>query len=317
MKAKNTYEISVNKNRRNRNRKRVCSLFAAMLLVMGVLAGCGGDSTGSVNKEDLKQAGLGALVMLYDDTVWTYDESVSTENSLTFMKGDEALIGVSCSKENVYQHPMDMIEKTRMIYSTFEGYEELSEPAKIDVNGESWYELSYSFMEAGVENSVIQRFYGKNYYAYTMTYTTTSKDFEDNKQQALQVMNSAVMSVPDNAEAEAKAKEFLVGEWDMGASGYLVLAEDGTYSWYMQADKDEANMHKGTYGCDVENADLGFSEGQGIYLVLFPEVLYTDGEASTTGSAKYDYGLSLDQQSDGTYQMINVSNFNMYSLKKQ
>ncbi len=82
-------------------------------------------------------------------------------------------------------------------------------------------------------------------------------------------------------------------------------------------DKDEANMHIGTYGCDVENADLGFTEGGGIYLVLFPEVIYANSEASTTGSPKYDYGISIEQQEDGSYQMINVSTFNIYTLKKQ
>ena len=297
--------------------KRTGTLLAAMLLVFAIATGCGSKGDGTTNPEDLKQAGLGALAMLYDDTVWTYDETNATDSSLIFTKGEEALIGVSCSRENVYQHPLDMIEKTKMIYSTFEGYEELMQPTKVDVNGEEWYEWSYTFTEDGADNKVLQRFYGKNYYAYTMTYTSMADDFEDNKQQALQVMNSVAMSVPDNTEAEAKAKEFLVGEWDMGASGYLVLSEDGTYSWYMQADKDEANMHKGTYGCDVENTELGFSEGEGIYLVLFPEVLYTEGKASTTGSAKYDYGLSLEQQSDGSYQMLNVSTFNMYTLKKQ
>lgn len=305
MKTKNTYNKAV-------------SLLAAILLIAGVLVGCAKSGGAEAAKqEDLKQAGLGALAMLYDDTIWTYDEADSTDNSLTFTKGEDALIGVSCSRENVYQHPLDMAERTRMIYSTFEGYKELSEPVRIEVNGESWYEMSYSFIEDGVENQVLQRFYGKNYYAYTMSYTALAQEFENSRQQALQVMNSAVMTVPDNTQAEEKAKEFLVGEWDMGAAGYLVLAQDGTYSWYMQADKDEANMHKGTYGCDVENTDLGFGEGEGIYLVLFPEVLYANGEETVTGSAKYDYGLSLEQQADGSYQMINVSTFNMYSMKKQ
>ena len=137
------------------------------------------------------------------------------------------------------------------------------------------------------------------------------------KTEALKVLNSIVMNVPDNAEAEAKAREFLVGEWDLGDSGYLVLNDDGTYEWYMMSDKDEKNMHRGVYGCDVENQSLGFSEGEGIYLVLFPEVLYVDGEQQTTSNAKYDYGISLQQQEDGSYQMMNVSTFVIYSMMKQ
>ncbi len=288
-------------------------LIAMVLSLFAV--GCG--STGTKAAEDLKQAGLGGLVMLYDDTVWEYKEENSTDSSLTFMKGEDALIGVSCSKESMYQHPLDMAAMTKEIYSTFEGFKEIEPPKEVEVNGDKWYEFSYSFHEDGDDNYVTQRFYGNNYYAYTISYTALADSFNKDKNEALQVMNSIVMTVPDNNEAEEKAKEFVVGEWDMGAAGYLVLGEDGTYNWYMQADKDEANMHKGTYGCDIQNENLGFSEGEGIYLVLFPEAFYADGAEGTMGSAKYDYGISLEKQPDGSYPMINVSTMNMYSLKKQ
>lgn len=298
------------------NSKKVIKKVLLIAVLSLFIAGCG-STKDTESSENLKQAGLGGLVMLYDDTVWKYEDANSTESSLTFMKGDNALIGVSCSKENMYQHPLDMVAMTRQIYSTFEGFKETESPKEVEVNGDKWYELSYSFREDGVDNYVTQRFYGKNYYAYTISYTALADTFEKDKKEALQVMNSIIMTVPDNSEAEAKAKEFVVGEWDMGAAGYLVLNEDGTYIWYMQADRDEDNMHKGTYGCDIQNEELGFSEGEGIYLVLLPEALYANGTEGTTGSAKYDYGISLEQQTDGTYQMINVNTMNMYSLKKQ
>ena len=117
--------------------------------------------------------------------------------------------------------------------------------------------------------------------------------------------------------AEAKAKEFLVGEWDMGGAGYLVIEEGGTYTWYMDSSKDAANMHTGAYGCDTQSTTLGFGEGEGIYLVLFPEKLTVEGKEGTTGSSKYDYGISLEQQTDGSYQMINATTFTMYELNKQ
>ncbi len=299
-----------------KSKKTVMKLVLFMAVLSLFAAGCG-SAQETESAEDLKQAGLGGLVMLYDDTVWKYEEENSTENSLTFMKGDDSLIGVSCSKENLYQHPLTMIEMVRQIYSTFEGYKELEPPKEVEVSGEKWYEWSYCFNEDGAENYVTQRFYGKNYYAYTISYRATSDTYEKDKKPALQVLNSVVLTVPDNTEAEESAKEFLVGEWDMDAAGYLVLNKDGTYIWYMQSSQDENNMHKGTYGCDTQNEELGFSEGEGIYLVLLPEALYTNGTEGTTGSAKYDYGVSLKQQTDGTYQMINVNTMNMYSLKKQ
>ena len=66
----------------------------------------------------------------------------------------------------------------------------------------------------------------------------------------------------------------------------VVMNDDGTYMWYMESSKNEDNMHKGTYAGDVENSSVGFSEGEGIYFVLFPEVLYVEGEESKGGTDK-------------------------------
>lgn len=286
-------------------------IMAALAALM--LTGCGSQTA----SESYKQAGLGGLVMLYDDGVWTPNEEGTTETSLRFEAADNGVLGVSCSKEGMYQHPLDMIAVSRQIYSSYEGYEELEEPVKVEVNGDTWYEWSFRYQESGETVLNLQRFYGKNYYAYTVSYLSDEAGFEKNKEEAKKAMNSIVMEVPDNQEGEAKAKEFLTGEWDLGAAGYLVLGEDGTYSWFMESSKDENNMHTGTYGCDVQNEALGFSEGEGVYLVLFPERLVAGGEESVTGSAKYDYGISMEQAEDGSYPMLNASTFNMYQMKKQ
>ena len=304
---------------------------AAIMCVMALLlAGCGGQGDGSGKTEDaasaqtqygtgdtLKQAGLGAMAILYDDSVWTYDETQGSDSSMAFTMDDGSLLGLSCSKESFYQHPLDMIQISSQLNAAYENFEEIEAPTPVTVQGEEWYEWIYQYEENGVETVALQRFYGKNYYAYTMSYIAEKQIYETDKNEALKVMNSAVMSVPDNDEGERKAAEFLVGEWDLGESGYLVLNDDGTYAWYMDESKDEKNMHRGTYAGDVSNESLGFTEGEGIYLVLFPEVLYMDGEEGRTANAKYDYAISLEQQADGAYQMINASTFAMYDMTKQ
>lgn len=283
-----------------------------MTLTAAMLSGCAKEASSAY-----KQAGLGGLVMMYDSKVWTPNEENATDASLLFEAGDNAVLGVSCSKEGVYQHPLDMIQVSQQIYGTYEGYELLEEPEEVEVNGQTWYEWSFCYEENGQVMKYLQRTFGENYYAYTVNFIADEKGFDERKEEALKAMNSVVMTVPDNKEAEEKAKEFLIGEWDMGSAGYLVMKEDGTYTWYMDNTKDDANMHTGTYGCDVQNDSLGFGEGEGIYLVLFPERLTISGEESTTASAKYDYGISLDQETDGSYQMLNITNFNMYQLVKQ
>lgn len=319
-------EIIMKKN------KAVITLLACAM-VFAMLSGCGsanntaeagnvGHGAGSTEKDDLKQAGLGGLTMLYDDSVWTEQPDQETDSSLAFADKDESILGISCSKEATYQHPLDMISMAKQIYATYEAYEEIEAPAEVEVQGESWYEWIIRYEENGVATVSLQRFYAKNYYVYTMTYVAEENAYEAGKNEAVKAMNSVVMSVPENEEAEAKAKQFLVGTWSIGANsegdkGYLVLNEDGTYNWYMDSSLDEKNMHTGSYGCDVENTALGFGEGEGVYLVLYPEALYVDGEKSMTGSPKYDYAFSLEQGEDGSYPLMNVTTFDIYTTYKQ
>lgn len=297
-------------------------------LMVLLLAGCSAsddnqESSASESDEEyididnLKQAGLGGLTILYDDSIWNYDEEQSSSSSIVFTTKDDTLLGISCSRESYYQYGLDMAYTSREMNSSYEGFEEAEEPTVVMVQGEEWYEWTYKYEENGVAAMALQRFYGKNYYAYSMTYIAEEDNFEANKNEALKVMNSAILNVPDNTEAEEKVKEFLVGEWDLGDFGYLVMNEDGTYAWYEDSSKDENNVHKGTYKGDVSNATLGFSEGEGIYFVLFPEVLYIGGEEGRTTNAKYDYAISLEQQSDGSYPMLNASTFSMYSMFRQ
>ncbi len=294
----------------------------AMSMLVGCSAATGGDGaqapeqagTEQTDAASLKQAGLGGLALLYDDSVWTYDESRGSDSSLAFTAQDGSLLGISCSREGFYQHPLDMINVSRQLSAGYTNFEDVEEPVQVMVQDDEWYEWIYQYEENGVKTMALQRFYGKNYYAYTISYIAEEKSFEANRSEALKVMNSAVMSVPDNEEAEKKAQEFLAGEWDLGDAGYLVMRDDGTYTWYMDSSKDEKNMHKGTYGGDVRNDALGFEEGKGLYFVLFPEVLYTDGEEGKTSGVKYDYGVSLEQNGDGGYDMINANTFAMYSM---
>lgn len=303
--------------------KRKGVLLIACVMVSLSLFGCGTHGSQAENtetyteKDNLKQAGLGQMAMLYDDSVWTYDEGQATDASIVFRDVNDSLLGISCSKEVYYQHPLDMIQLSKQIYSAYTGYEELDAPVAIEVQGENWFEWRYRYTEDGTVMIALQRFYAKNYYAYTISYIASETAYESGKTEALKVMNSAVMNVPDNEEAEKKAKEFLAGEWDLGDAGYLVLEEDGTYIWYMDKSKDDSNMHKGTYGCDVENSAAGFSEGEGVYFVLFPEVLYVEGKESKTANAKYDYLVSLEPLADGAYQMLNGSTFALYEMTRQ
>ncbi len=298
------------------NMKKIIGLGLAMMLGIGTLTACGNGEK-AVSSENTKQAMLGGLTFLYDDTVWVPNPDEATDTSLRFAADNNGVLGASCAKEAYYQHPLGMVMVSEQLYDTYDNYVELKEPTIVTVNGQDWYEWMVQYEESGVTVKSIHRYYAENYYAYTLSYLADEAGFEANKEAALAVMDTAKLVIPDNNEAEEKAKEFLVGEWDLGTAGYLVLTQDETYTWYMDETKDEKNMHTGTYGCDVQNEAFGFVEGEGIYLVLFPEKIVSDGQEGVTGRVKYDYGIAMVPTESGAYQMINPTTLTIYEMTKQ
>lgn len=274
------------------------------------------SNTDSNENPDKIEAGLGDLVLYYNNK-WTYDDSKSENASLAFTRGD-TLIGVVCSKETTYQLPQDMMKKSLdMVKEQYEDFKMIEEAKKIEVNGDTWYECSYVTGTGKDATYNVQRCYGKNYYGYTVTYTGLENDFDDFKSNAMTIMNSCVMSVPDNTEGEEAAKKELAGELDAGKNGYLELNEDGTYYWYSSSDKAMDNVHYGTYACDNQISAINMDKGHnGFYLALFPEKYFVNGEETDMGTYQINFAISKTTDNGADYQGINLANYNIYDFTR-
>lgn len=282
-----------------------------ILSVLLLLTSC------SNKKEDLRPASIGNLAFNYDANVWNHNENSDEDAPLEFSDANGNIVSVYVSQESTYQHPLDMIRFLETMISTYDEYEVFLEPSETTVNGTTWYEYGYNYNDGTTIRKVYQRFYGKFYNAASISYTSTEKNFETGYDEALKMLSGFITTDVTNDVNEAKAHEFLVGEWEVVDSGYLVLYDDGTYEWYKDKTKDKSNMHYGTYGCDVENAAMSLNEGDGIYLVLFPEGLIINGAAEETTSYKSDYIISFDKNGTEGYQMVNISSYVLYTLIKQ
>ena len=119
-----------------------------------------------------------------------------------------------------------------------------------------------------------------------------------------------------NKENESKAKKHLVGEWVIAEGGYIVFNNDNTYEWYKDDSKDKNNYHYGTYGCDIENETLGFEEGDGLYLVFFPQAIISNGKTEENLAYKSDFLISFKDIESNQYQMVNTSSYRLYSMTK-
>lgn len=271
----------------------------------------------SKSKDGIHPVSIGNLAFQYDSGVWTYHKSSDEKAPLEFKDKSGNTLSVYVSQESTYQHPMEMITFLESMMTDYDQFELFLSPTKIDVNGTTWYEYGYSYQEGDTKHKVYQRFYGKYYNAASITFRATEKTYEKGYAEALKLMSEIITTDIKNDENEAKAREFLVGEWDLIDRGYLVIMEDSTYEWYKDSSKDKNNMHYGTYGCDVENINLELKEGDGIYLVLFPESLIINGVAEENTNYKNDYLISFQKNEAGGYPMVHMASYSLATMIKQ
>lgn len=264
----------------------------------------------SINKIE---AGLGDLKLYYNKN-WTYDSEQSQDASLAFTRGS-TLIGVMCTQEATYQLPQDMMAKSLDVAKQNDKeLKMIQDMKKVKVNGDIWYECVYQTGTGDKTQYSLQRTYAKNYYAYTVTYTGLKEDFEAYKSNAMTILDSCIMNVPENS-GEKEAKKELIGELDAGKYGYLELKNDGTYYWYSDSSKAMDNVHYGTYACDNKIKAMNVSEGKkGYYLVLFPTKYFVNGEEKDMGTYKIDFALSKETSGNADYKGINLSNYTVYDF---
>ncbi len=291
--------------------KKRISTMVLILLTLFLVTGC------SNKKEDLQPVSIGNLAFEYNAKVWNYNKSSDEAAPLEFKDDKGNTVSLYVSQESTYQHPLDMIQFFESMVSTNEDFEVFLTPTKLDVNGTTWYEYGYRFKEGDHYRKVYQRYYGKYYNAASISYSSTDENYDQGYDEAIAIMSDIKTSEVNNDTNEAKAHEFLVGEWDVAERGYLVLKEDGTYEWYKDSAKDKNNMHYGTYGCDVENAVMSLKEGDGLYLVLFPDGLTVNGGKEEMTTYKMDFILSFEKDENGGYPMVNMSSYALYTLIKQ
>ncbi len=278
-----------------------------ILLVVFLFTAC---SKGSIPVE------IGNLSFSYDSKIWTVKSY--TENApLELTDKNKNKININVSQETTYQHPMSMIFFIESMISDQDGFQVFLEPNEITVNDTKWYEYGYLYKNGDTTYKVYQRYYGKYYNATSVSYTATAERYEAGYDEAIRLMSDIKVEEVSNEENEAKAKEFLVGEWDLNGRGYLVLSDDNTYEWYSDSSKDDNNKHYGIYGCDVENANMNMSDGDGIYLVLFPEALILDGVSEASMQYKIDYLISLGNQESEDYSMVNMSTYALFTITKK
>ncbi|MBH1939957.1 hypothetical protein I5677_03485 [Mobilitalea sibirica] len=291
--------------------KKIIQTFLILTTIV-VLTGCNNK------KEDLRPVSIGNLAFNYDANTWAHRNNTDEGAPLEFKDKSGNIVSIYVTQESTYQHPLDMIAFVKTMISSYEDYEVFLEPTKIIVNDTTWYEFGYTYKEGNIRRKVYQRYYGKYYNAASISLTSTEENYEDGYEVALKIMSDINATDVTNDINEGKAREFLVGEWSLDSRGYLVMYDDGTYEWYKDNTKDENNMHYGTYGCDVESATMGLKEGDGIYLVLFPNSLIINGVTEETTSYKNDYLISFDKSDDTEgYQMVNMSTYSLYTMIRQ
>ncbi len=278
-----------------------------LISIFTLLVGC--NNTGK------NHVSIGNISFEYNDDIWTYIESSEENAPIELIDEYDNVLSFFVTEESTYQHPLDMIDLLETLRLNNEDFQVFLQPTKINEDEDSWYEYGYEIDDGTRVHKVYHRFYGRYYNAINISYNSNIDDFDKSFQAAKDLMNSVVMDSKSNEDKENKAKEFLVGEWDLFINGYLILNQNGTYEWYQDSSKDKNNFHEGTYGCDIENEYIGFKEGEGFYLVLFPEELIINGESGQGIGHKSDFLISYNDDTSN-YSMVNISSYKLYSMAK-
>ena len=279
-----------------------------IFLIIFLFTACGKNTSSII---------LGNLSFKYDTKVWKMLEKSDESTSIELRDSNDNIINIYTSTESTYQHPMTMISFIEDILSSSEDFQVFQEPNEITVNGNKWYEYGYIYTVGSTTYKVYQRYYGKYYTAASVSYTSIIDNFYAGYDEAIKLMSQIKVNEEVNNENEKKAKEFLVGEWDLNKEGYLIFSEDGTYEWYSDKSKNKNNMHYGTYGCDVENPSLSLNEGDGIYLVLLPEALIINGKYESAIQFKNDFIMYFTEVENNGYSMVNIATYSLYTMYKQ
>lgn len=112
-----------------------------------------------------------------------------------------------------------------------------------------------------------------------------------------------------------EVKHKILGEWDCGDTGYLVINNDNTYYFYMENSKDEDNIVYGTYEATDGIATHAARDMEGITFITTIKKVIVDGVGQKISEySKIQYAFTPD--GTGNYDSRNLNTGSYFTMTK-
>lgn len=172
-------------------------------------------------------------------------ESNNESNTKSITKGNARIV-FNYTKSNVYYSSYsaanEFISEYEKIGVTFDKAAGIQD---VTISGIQWKKIEFYGSIDGEDKKVIQVVHSTDYEIYSITYLSEKKDYDKYLDQANKIIESVYL--PSKETNAQTVKQQILGEWDCGKTGYLVINSDDTYYFYKDSSKSMENVFYGTY----------------------------------------------------------------------
>lgn len=291
------------------------SIIIAVFVIFVVFGTVPLDKYKMVSKNKLSEKLiLKNIEITYDDN-WRLDELNSEENensSRKVIKNGNFKIALVLTNSDIYYTTQRFVET---ISNTYEAkYDNVKVHGKEEINGQTWISLEYSYNVGRNYYHALQYFLVDDYDRYSVSYVAYEDEYLSGIDEAKKIIFTVKLDTTQEELDEKEAKKVLVGEWECGSTGYLVLNEDNSYYFYENSTKDKNNVIVGTYKATnkVKTYAAGYTEG--FYIICNVEKIIMKGETYVEPNNIIDYVFTLNE--DGTYNCKNMITYSIFKAKK-
>ena len=254
------------------------------------------------------------LTLKYDRS-WNEEYNSGTDSKV--IKRDKVILTLNYSKSDWYYTTTGFAEEMIKEYEDNENwnYNTVS-LGKETINGKEWSKLEFIATVNGEKRKGLQYFFSTDYEYYSIIYMSAESDYNSYINEVNKFIKTIELYTKPVNSQDVKKK--ILGEWDCGTTGYLVINDDNTYYFYENSSQSMDNVIYGTYECSdgIPTYAAGYAEG--ILFIGNIKKATVDGEDKVlnTGDNKIQYGFSPNGTDGKYYNSKNINTGSTFTMRK-
>lgn len=241
------------------------------------------------------------------------NENNTNSNTESITKGG-VRVALLYTKSNVYYSSYSAASELVQEYeSGWDSFSTIEGIKAVTINGVEWQRFEFEGIYKGESRKGIQIVYSTDYEIYTIIYVAKDSNYDTYLESANTILASATIATkPINKDS---TKQQILGEWDCGNTGYLVINNDNTYYFYKDSSKSSNNVIYGTYEVSDGIATNAAGYANGVTFIGTIKQYTVDGEnISTVIGNKIQYAFSPSD--NGNFIGTNISIGSTFTMTK-